>query len=167
MSAGPDEVAEGAAVYVLEKSGYVKIRDSKNGFTCIVERSAPNTFEPQCMDAEGSETILPRILFAAEQRAQGKSEEQIEAAVSEGYASGRFRAPRRPGINYMLSTQNIVPLNPSTGEVGHYQPHLMFYAPYMTNKDLGIKPGPGVKLFIVGEGTPGAYIIVPVGEGKH
>lgn len=167
LSAGPANMAEEAGVYALEASGYVKVRESKNGFTCIVTRDTVNTFEPQCMDAEGTATVLPRILFAAEQRVQGKSDAEIDVLVAEGYRTGKFRAPRRPGVNYMLSTKNVVVMNPRTGETGHYQPHLMFYAPYLTNKDLGVKPGPGVKLFVISEGTPRAYIIVPVGEGKH
>src|SRR5262249_21949922 len=69
LSACPALVANGAAVYVLEKSGYVKVRDSQNGFTAyrsgpehrIVQHSIPTSQEPRCMDAEGSRTHLPRI----------------------------------------------------------------------------------------------------------
>ena len=73
LSACPPFVAGKTAVYVLEKSGYVRVRDSQNGFTAIVQHSIPTSEEPQCMDAEGTRTFLPRILKVAERRAQGKS----------------------------------------------------------------------------------------------
>jgi hypothetical protein len=39
LSACPPSVATKAAVYVLDKCGYVKARDSQNGFTAIVQHS--------------------------------------------------------------------------------------------------------------------------------
>jgi hypothetical protein len=46
LSACPPSVATKAAVYVLDKSGYVKARDSQNGFTAIVQHSLPISQEP-------------------------------------------------------------------------------------------------------------------------
>jgi hypothetical protein len=46
LSACPPSVASRAAVYVLDKSGYVKVRDSQNGFTAIVQHSLPTAQEP-------------------------------------------------------------------------------------------------------------------------
>src|SRR5262249_28407633 len=37
LSSCPASVANKAAVYVLEKSGYVKVRESQNGFTALVQ----------------------------------------------------------------------------------------------------------------------------------
>ncbi len=48
LSACPATVKDKAAVYVLEKNGYVKVRDSQNGFTAIVQHSLPIAREPQC-----------------------------------------------------------------------------------------------------------------------
>ena len=42
LSACPKSVASKAAVYVLEKSGYAKVRDAQNGFTAIVQHSLPH-----------------------------------------------------------------------------------------------------------------------------
>lgn len=61
LSACPAFVKNKAAVYVLEKFGYVKVRDSENGFAAIVQHSRPGAQEPRCMDAEGTRTHLPRI----------------------------------------------------------------------------------------------------------
>lgn len=166
LSAAPAHVAEQAGVYALERNGYVKVRDSRNGFNCLVEREVAETLEPQCLDAEGSETTLPVLLREAELRAQGKSRADVEAEISAGYSSGKYRAPRRPGIVYMLSNENVVVMDPETGQVGHYGPHLMFYAPYLTNQDIGSRRGAGDHVFIINEGTPRALMIVPVPAGN-
>lgn len=41
VSAAPPEVAGSATVYLLERTGYVKVRDGTNGFSCIVDRQHP------------------------------------------------------------------------------------------------------------------------------
>jgi len=41
-SAGPPVAAE-AAVYILGPSGYVKVREGRNGFTCLISRERPDT----------------------------------------------------------------------------------------------------------------------------
>jgi len=43
LSACPPSVAEKAAVYVLEKSGYGNVREGRNGFTAIVGRFSKQT----------------------------------------------------------------------------------------------------------------------------
>src|SRR5262250_1662390 len=160
LSACPPSVASQAAVYVLDKSGYVKVRDSQNGFTEIVQHSLPASQEPQCMDAEGTRTFLPRILKVAELRAEGKSPEEIKRFVADAFAKGVFQPPTRPGVDYMLSTENLVPN--AKGAVVPYPPHVMFYGPYLTNADLGSDGtlgsdgNPGGPAFVAAEGTPHA-----------
>jgi hypothetical protein len=68
----------------------------------------------------------------------------------------------------MLSTQNRVPNQ--KGIVTPFPPHLMFYAPYLTNADLGVDGAnlgpdgnPVGPVFVAGEGGPYALIIVPIG----
>ena len=114
------------------------------------------------MDAEGARTLLPRILKVAELRAQGKPPEEIKRFVADAVAKGVFRPPSRLGVDYMLSTENVVPLDPEKGTVGH-PPHVMFYAPYLTNADLGSQ-NLAWPAFVAGSGTPNALIIVPVPE---
>jgi len=162
LSACPPSLASRAAVYVLDELGYVKARDGENDFTAIVQHSLPTTQEPQCMDAEGARTLLPRILKVAELRAQGKPPEEIKRFVADAVAKGVFRPPSRLGVDYMLSTENVVPLDPEKGTVGH-PPHVMFYAPYLTNADLGSQ-NLAWPAFVAGSGTPNALIIVPVPE---
>lgn len=162
LSACPASVADKAAVYVLENSGYVKVRASQDGFTAIVQHALPNSQDPQCMDAEGTRTFLPRYLKVAELRAQGKSADEIKRFVADAFAKGIFQPPTRPGVDYMLSSENIVAVDPDKGIVAHFPPHVMFYGPYMTNADLGSDGNPGGPAFVAGEGTPHALIIVPV-----
>jgi hypothetical protein len=162
LSACPPLVASKAAVYVLDKSGYVKVRDNQNDFTAIVQHSSPNAQEPQCMDAEGTRTLLPRMLKVAELRAQGKSPEEIKRLVADALAKGVLQPPTRPGVDYMLSSENVVP--DDKGVLAPFPPHVMFYAPYLTNADLGSDgQAGGGPAFVAGEGTPYALIIVPVG----
>jgi hypothetical protein len=54
-------------------------------------------------------------------------------------------------------------LEPENGTVGHFPPHVMFYAPYLTNADLGSQ-NLAWPAFVAGSGTPNALIIVPVPE---
>jgi hypothetical protein len=163
LSACPQSAAGGAAVYVLEKNGYVKVRDSGNGFTAIVQHSLPAAQEPRCMDAEGTRTHLARILKVAELRAQGKSAEEIKRLLADALARGVLQAPTRPGVDYMLSTENVVTVDEEKGIVRPFPPHVMFYAPYLTNADFGSDGKPSSPIFVVAEGTPYALVIVPVG----
>jgi hypothetical protein len=163
LSTCPQSVASKAAVYVLDKSGYVKVRDSENGFTAIVQHSLPTSREPQCMDAEGTRTFLPRMLKVAELRAEGKSPDDIKRFVADALAKGVFQPPTRPGIDYMLSEENLVP--DEKGVVAPFPPHVMFYAPYLTNAELGSEgQAGGGPAFVAAAGTPYALIIVPVGS---
>ena len=162
LSACPASIADKAAVYVLESSGYVKVRESQNGFTAIVQHALPISQDPQCMDAEGTRTFLPRYLKVAELRAQEKTPEEIKRFVADAFAKGIFQPPTRPGIDYMLSTENITVVDAEKGIVAPYPPHVMFYGPYMTNADLGSDGNPRGPAFVAGEGTPHALIIVPV-----
>ena len=113
------------------------------------------------MDAEGTRTILPRILKVAELRAQGKSPEEIKRFTADAFAKGEFQAPVRPGLDYMLSTENLAANE--KGKVAPFPPHVMFYGPYLTNAELGSDGNFNGPAFVVGEGTPHALIIVPLG----
>ena len=139
LSAAPEHLRKGAAVYVLERDGFVKVRESTNGFTCIVNRDHPLSEKPVCFDTEGTATILPKILRVGEFLMRGQSMSQIDAEIAEGFRTGKYIAPRRAGVAYMLSG-DIRNFNPRTGRVESFPPHVMFYAPNLTNADLGTTP---------------------------
>jgi hypothetical protein len=69
-------------------------------------------------------------------RAQGKTEKAIQTEIKEGYKPRKFIAPRKPGIVYTMSDEDRV-FDPESKKFMHYPGHLMFYASYMTRKDLG------------------------------
>jgi hypothetical protein len=167
LSACPPAVAKAAGVYVLTRSGYEKARDSQNGFTAIVQHSAPTATEPQCMDVEGSRTILQRYLKVAAWRAQGKTPDEIRQLTKEAFLKGELLQPSRAGVDYMLSNANTVPNE--KGEHVPYVPHVMFFGTHLTNADLGVgkELGPDGQpigpAYVAGEGSPYALVIVPVG----
>ena len=167
LSSCPSSAANKASVYVLEKSGYVKVRSGQNSFTAIVQHVRPTSREPQCLDAEAARAFLPRILKVAELRAQGKTQQEIQAFLSDTVAKGTFSPPARPGIIYMLSDQNF----DTNGKGEVFPPHVMVYGTHLTNADLGIDGhdlgpdgNPKGPIFVAGEGSPYAFIIVPVGS---
>ena len=165
LEAAPPAVGARAGVYVHDKDGYTKARASQNGFVCLVDHRIPNAVEPQCMDAEGVKTFLPKYLLVASLRAKGKPEPEIRQAVKAGFASGKLKAPKRPGIIYMLSPHNVVTIDEVKGVAVPFPGHLMFYAPNMTSADVGSDGTPASPVFVVDEKTPHALMIVPVAAG--
>jgi hypothetical protein len=158
--AAPPEISGKATVYVLERTGYVKAREGTNGFSCFVDRQTPMNMEPTCFDAEGSASTLVTRLFAEELRAKGKNEQEVNEAIQDGYKTGRFHAPQKPGIVYMMSNSVYLYVN---GKILHAPPHLMFYAPYATDKDIGSPPATSDMPHLIRAGQPDAYIIVVPG----
>ena len=110
-------IREGAGVYVLGSGGYKLARESRNGFHCIIGRSQPEAYEPQCFDAAGSATLLRQTILRGKLQMQGVSLEEIENTISEAWESGHLTAPQSPGINYMLSEKNKVPVGPEWAAV--------------------------------------------------
>lgn len=163
-SAAPPEISAKATIYLLEPKGYIKVRVGTNGFSCFVDRQTPWNSEPTCFDAEGTSTTLPTRLFVEEERGKGKSEDEIQAELGAGYKSGRFKAPSKPGIVYM--SDNVFLLI-GGDKIVHAPPHLMFYAPYATEKDLG-SPPPALNMpHLIRAGQPDAYVIVFPARVEH
>jgi hypothetical protein len=159
LNAAPKPLREGAAVLVLDAGVYVKAREGSNAFTCVVSRRGGDVF-PVCWDAEGVKSLLPIELDAAKARLAGRTNAEIEQTVAAGFKAGRYRAPSRTGIAYMLS-----PLRYRIDEQGHAvranpNPHVMFYGPNLTDSDIGGARGSVVFMNKVG---PDGMIIVPVG----
>lgn len=168
LSAAPEHLRKDAGVYLLQKGGYVKARDSRNGFNCAVLQGG-NFLAPICYDAEGSETNMKADFRRRELLEQGKSEAEVKQLMDAEYKAGKLLAPRRPGIAYMLSPE-FKQSDPKTGQSKQFfPPHLMFYAPYMKNSDIGALKehfNSHTHVFILDEGKPGAYMIVTP-QGGH
>ncbi len=177
LSAAPEHLRSEATVYVFRRKGYEKIRAGRNGFTCMVNRdgnqSGDNDLKPTCWDAEGGATIVPVMLRVGELIAMGKTAMEIAADIDAGFNEGRFISPRRTGIAYML--RGDVQYDPQTRQVSKtlFPPHYMFYAPGVTNADIGLsadvqKKHPSLPFVYSGYsgGARTAYIIVKAPDEK-
>jgi hypothetical protein len=164
MSAAPSEISSRATIYVLGVRGFERARAGQNGFSCLVDRTVQHhvgmSLEPKCFDGEGTRALLPVSLRIEGLRAAGRSEADIESDISAGYKSGRFHAPRKPGLIYMMSPYNILARGPNNTDFGHVAGHLMFYAPYMTLRDLGYRSAKGMLPVLADPGTPYTMMIV-------
>ena len=164
LSAAPTEVSSKATVYVLGPKGYEKDREGTNGFSCLIERSFKGRLQtssaPACFDAEGSRTIMVAYMRREELRAEGKSEEEVKADIAKGYEDGRFKTPG-PGFLYMMSNENYV-YDDQSKKSGIVPPHVMFYAPNKTAKDLGYESiSPTMVPYLTRPGSPESLIVVP------
>lgn len=163
LNAAPKHLRDGATVLVLDSAGYVTARPGTNAFTCVVNRRGGDVF-PVCWDKEGAQALLPIDLDAAKLRLAGSSNADIDRKVAEGFKAGRYRAPSRAGVAYMLSPMRyriddkgrVTPSNPL--------PHVMFYGPGLTDADIGGVRG---SLLFMNKVGPDGMIIVPVGKQER
>lgn len=137
LRAAPPHLRDDAGLYVYTADGYQRHRASGNGFTCLVNRDDPRSLKPTCYDAAGTAAIVPKVLHTGALLAAGTPMPEIYAELAAGFAEGTFALPARPGVAYMLSDYNR-PFNPQAGRHGWFPPHLMFYAPNLTNEDIGM-----------------------------
>lgn len=159
LDAAPLHLRDGAGVYVLGEQGFVQVRESANGFTCVVNRDHPRALKPTCWDAEGTRTIVPRVLRVGELLMRGTPLEEIDRDIAEGFRTGRFMPPARAGVAYMLSTA-IRNVDRATGAERTFPPHVMFYAPYLTDADIGAGEQVAEGLPFVDYQGPHGYMIV-------
>jgi hypothetical protein len=166
LGSAPPEVRARAGVYVLEERGFVKVRESQNGFNCIIERRGKH-LSPMCYDAEGSRSTLQATLKRGELLMQGMDPSEIEKRIDEDYRTGRVHAPKRVGIVYMLATDEVWHDDSSNNVARHVYPHVMVYAPYLRNSDIAVAPQymwrPD-RVWVQYEGRPDAYLIFEVGS---
>jgi hypothetical protein len=162
LSAAPAHLRAEAAVLLLGERGYVEARKGSNGFTCLVGRSQPKSVAPMCYDDEGTRTVVPLMIDEAAMRARGEGEEAIQRAAEEGFRTGKYKAPERPGISYMMSPVQELP-GPD-GVVRPFVPHLMFYAPNLTDADVGGRRGGPA---FINSPAPHGMIIVPLGKEEQ
>jgi len=135
-SALPERLREGASVYALVGNHYQKVVGGAGPFTCIVERNHSDSVVPQCMDEAGIDSVLPAIISRSEMSVAGMEFDAIEQANRERMANGTYRPAARPGVSYMMSDYNYTYV-PSARQVMKVPPHVMFYAPGLTNAQVG------------------------------
>jgi hypothetical protein len=142
-SAAPETISRGAEVLVLGRHGYETAVKGSNGFVCLVERGwaidfddpdfgSPVVRAPECHNAASAKTNVPITLKRTEMVLAAMSKAQMRAGLNAAYAKGELMAPLVGGICYMMSKEQV--LNPA---VGHWHPHLMFFAPLTDDASSG------------------------------
>lgn len=148
LSALPPGLRDNATVFVLDPAkGYRLARHGTNGLTCLVERTAwelvdfrNDIYIPLCHDAAGSKTLLRVKMDAAALRAQGMRPEALKAEIERRYQQKLYIAPERPGLSYMTAPVFRTVGPPDLKVHTMAMPHLMFYAPFVTNADIAAAP---------------------------
>jgi hypothetical protein len=152
LSALPPHLRTEATVYLLDPAkGFYISQQGTNGFICFVSRtewewaeSRNDLAAPISYDAEGARSIFPIYLDVAAMRASGKFDAaQIKDSIRSRIIRGIYKAPSKTGISYMLSPMmRVYPEMPDNKNIVSVSgPHYMFYAPYVTDEDLGLTRG--------------------------
>jgi hypothetical protein len=165
-----------ATVYLLDpKKGYQLSRQGTSGVTCLVERTAweqvdfrNDIYVPLCYDAEGSKSFLKVIMDAATLRIQGMNPVALKAEIENRYKNKTYKVPEKPGLSYMIAPVQRTWMLPDGKVHTMPMPHLMFYAPNMTNEDIGAVPTSSLLYpFIFKEGiAEQSYMIQLVPEAE-
>ncbi|MGA8832385.1 MAG: hypothetical protein WB554_12320, partial [Desulfomonilaceae bacterium] len=88
---------------------------------------------------------------------------ELKKIMKEHYKTGYYKAPGRAGISYMLSPILRTYFNPEESDkvVTMNYPHIMYYAPNVSNEDIGGGKLGGMYPFVIMPGPLG-YIIQPI-----
>jgi hypothetical protein len=148
LSALPPGLRDRATVYLLDpKKGYHLSRQGTSGVTCIVERTAwelgdfrNDIYIPLCYDAVGTKTYLKVIMDAAALRAQGMSPAALKTEIENRWKNKTYKVPQKAGLSYMVAPIQRTVGPPDMKVHTLSLPHLMPYAPGITNEDIGAAP---------------------------
>jgi len=179
LSALPSRLRDNATVYVLNPArGFEVARKGTNGFHAFVARTGDDTFKgswplteyrsdilyPISFDQAGSKAQMRVFFDAAEMQARGTPPSELKRIIQDRYKVGFYKAPERAGISYMLSPVLRTYFSPEDSDrvMTINFPHVMYYAPDISNEDIGGgKPG-GMEPFVILRGHHG-YMIQPLG----
>jgi hypothetical protein len=174
LSALPPAMRDQATVYLLDpKRGYQLSRQGTSGVSCLVARTAweqadfrNDIYVPLCY-AEGSKSFLKVIMDVATLRIQGMSPVALKAEIENRYKNKTYKVPEKAGLSYMVAPIMRTWMLPDWKVHTMPMPHLMFYAPDITNEDIGAVPNSLLYPFIFKEGiAEQSYIIQLIGEAE-
>src|SRR6266700_6110969 len=154
LSALPPHLRENATVYVLNPDkGFEVARKGTNEFYALVARTGDDTFRgswpftkyrddilyPISFDEAGSKAQMRVFIDAAEMQAKGTPPEELKEIIQERYKAKYYKAPERAGVSYMLSPILRTYVNPDQNDSVAISniPHIMNYAPNVSNEDVG------------------------------
>lgn len=135
LSALPERLRGAATVYVLEAEGYRVSKHGDGAFTCLVTRNHPHSIIPLCFDKPGTKAIMPSELRRGEMTLAGATAEDYMAERASKVQAGELLAPE-PGLSYMVSDYNYIFIPPAD-RVLKIAAHMMYYAPNLTDEDIG------------------------------
>jgi hypothetical protein len=165
-------------VYVLKPDkGFEVVKKGTNGFHAFVARTDVGAFRgnwpltdypedmlvPISFDSAGAKEHMRVYFDAAKMQADGTAPGRLKEIMKDRFKTGYYKAPERSGISYMLSPILRAYTDPDTSDaiMTFNMPHYMFYAPDVTNEDIGgqlLSP----HIFIIAPG-PHGYMIKGVG----
>lgn len=177
LSALPPALRAHATVYLLDlKKGYQLSKQGTSGVSCLVERTAweqadfrDDIYVPLCYDAEGTKTYLKVIMDVAALRIRNVSPTALKAEIEHRYKTKAYRLPDKAGLSYMIGPVMRTFMLPDMKVHTMPMSHLMFYAPNVTDHDIGADPSSGVTYpFLFKEGiAEQSYMIQWVGEAAQ
>src|SRR5262249_4724280 len=99
-------------------------------------------------------------------RIQGMSPAALKAEIEKRYKNRTYQVPERAGLSYMVAPVMRTWMLPDWQVHTMPMPHLMFYAPNLTNEDIGATPDSGLLYpFVFKEGiAEQSYMIQLIGE---
>lgn len=154
LSALPKPLRDSATAYVLNPDkGFEVARKGSNGFHAFVARTGDDTFNgtwplkeyrddilvPISFDEAGAKEHMRLFFDAAEMQAKGTPPQELKKIIQERYKTQYYKAPERAGVSYMLSPILRTYVNPEQNEevATTNIPHIMHYAPNVSNPDVG------------------------------
>ena len=189
QSSLPAHLRDGATVYVLNPAkGFEVARKGTNGFHALVARTGDDAMRgtwpltayrddilyPISWDQAGAKAQLQVFLDIAEMQAGGTPAPDAKRIVQERFKTGKYKAPERPGVSYMLSPVLRTYTNPEVnGDVATSNiPHAMHYAPNVSNEDVGgAFPTPEALQYYSQHGrwsaSPAPFVIMHGPHGYH
>jgi hypothetical protein len=175
LSALPPHLRDSATVYVLNPDkGFEVARKGANEFHAFVARTGDDTFRgswpftkyrddilyPVSFDKAGVKAQMQVLFDAAEMQAKGTPPGELKRIIQNRYKTKYYKSPERAGISYMLSPVFRGYIDPEENDsVATLSiPHVMHYAPNVSNEDIGGgKPG-GMDPFVIFHGPHGYTI---------
>ncbi|MEZ0471551.1 hypothetical protein [Luteimonas salinilitoris] len=176
LSALPPHLRDDATVYVLNPgTGFELAREGNNGFHTFVARTGEDTMRgswrfaeyrddilyPVSFDAAGAKAHMRVFFDIATMQAKGMPAAELKEIIQQRYRTGYYKPPERAGVSYMLSPILRTYDNPEESDrvATTNNPHVMHYAPNVSNKDVGgPKPALVPYPFVTIEGPHGFMI---------
>jgi hypothetical protein len=175
LSALPPHLRDNATVYVLNPAkGFEVARKGTNGFHAFVARTGDDAFMgawplteyrddilyPISFDKAGAKAQMRVFFDAAEMQANDTPAVELKKIIQDRHNTGHYIAPERAGISYMLSPVLRTYFNPEESDrvITMNFPHVMYYAPGVSNEDIGAGELGGMYPFVILHGHHGFMI---------